>query len=175
MRSDDGGCSWRDISPTAPSLAGAGAVDEAVSIAAVSAPSSSTTSSYLYIGANVRPTDQLPVSLPAQPYVYVSKTGGRPYSVASSGNGLPPVGTVTDIAAADLAPRTVYVEITNAGSDSGIWASGDAGNSWNGPLSTDTSLTGLRVDPTVSNHLYAVKPAVGLVSSSDGGRTLGVM
>src|SRR4051794_13978658 len=171
VRSDDDGCSWQDISPVAPTVADTGAVSEALSIAAISAPSSSTSASYLYIGANVRPTNALPVSLPSQPYVYVSNIGGRATSVAGSGKGLPPVGTITDIAAADLSPRTVYVMISNAGSSRGLWASGDAGNSWNGPYTTDTTLTNLRVDPTVSNHIYAVKPGVGLVLSVDGGRT----
>ena len=173
LRSEDDGCSWYDVSPTAPSLGGSGgvSVDEAVAITAISAPSSSTSASYLYIGANVSATDKLPVSLPSQPYIYSSSTGGRPYSVANSGNGLPAVGSVSAIAASDLAPRTVYTIIANAGSNSGLWASNDAGNSWNGPYSTDTTLTGLRVDPTVSNHLYAVKPGVGVVVSNDGGRT----
>lgn len=171
MRSDDGGCSWRDISPTAPTVGDTGAVSEAVTIAALATPSSSTSSSYLYIGANIAPTDQLPVALPSQPYVYASQTGGRPYTVANSGNSLPPIGTITDLAAADLSPRTVYALIANAGSNSGLWASGDGANSWKGPLSTDTSLTHLRVDPTVSNHLYAVKPGVGVVQSTDGGRS----
>ena len=175
VRSDDDGCTWQDISPAAPTVADTGAVSEAVSIAAISAPSSSTSASYLYIGANIRPTNALPVSLPSQPYVYVSAIGGRPTFVASSGNNLPPIGTITDIAAADLSPRTVYVMISGAGSNSGLWASGDAGNSWNGPLSTDTALTGLRVDPTVSNHIYAVKPGVGVVLSTDGGRSFGAI
>src|SRR5580765_3610606 len=56
VRSDDDGCSWQDISPVAPTVADTGAVAEAVSIAAISAPSSSTRASYLYIGANIRPT-----------------------------------------------------------------------------------------------------------------------
>ena len=171
LRSDDDGCSWQDISPVAPTVAGTGAVAEAVSIAAISAPSSSTSASYLYIGANIRPTNSLPVSLPSQPYVYVSNIAGRTTFVANSGQGLPPVGTITDIAAADLAPRTVYAMISNAGSNSGLWASGDAGNSWHQPGSTDTTLTNLRVDPTVANHIYAIKPGVGLVLSVDGGRT----
>jgi len=171
VRSDDDGCSWQDISPVAPTVADAGSVPETLSIAAISTPSSSTSASYLYIGANVAPTNTLPVTLPTQPYVYVSNIGGRPTFVANSQQGLPPVGTITDIAAADLAPRTVYAMISNAGSNSGLWASGDAGNSWNGPYATDTTLTHLRVDPTVSNHIYAIKPGTGLELSTDGGRT----
>jgi hypothetical protein len=171
VRSDDGGCSWADLSPTAPDLAGLGAADEAVTIAGLATPSSSTTSAYLYIGANVTPTDRLPVALPSQPYVYVSNTGGPPYSIANSSNGLPPVGTISQIAASDLSPRTVYVLIGGAGNSDGIWASGDAGASWTGPLAADTTLTQLRVDPTVSNRLYAVKPGVGVVRSVDGGRS----
>ena len=171
VRSDDDGCSWHDISPVAPTVGDAGSINEAVSIAAISAPSSSTSASYLYIGANITPTNALPVSLPAQPYVYVSNIGGRATFVANSRQGLPPVGTITDIAASDLSPRTVYAMISNAGSNSGVWASGDGGNSWNGPYSGDTTLTGLRVDPTVSNHIYAVKPGIGLELSTDGGRT----
>ena len=111
VRSDDDGCTWQDISPVAATVGGAGVgprggVDRAPS----AAPSSSTSASYLYIGANVRPTNALPVSLPSQP-VCLREQHRRPDDVvASSGKGLPPVGTITDIAAADLAPRTVYVD-----------------------------------------------------------------
>ena len=38
VRSDDDGCSWHDISPVAPTVADAGSVSEAVTIAALSAP-----------------------------------------------------------------------------------------------------------------------------------------
>jgi hypothetical protein len=175
VRSDNGGCSWVDVSPTAPDLGGLGAAGEAVAVAGLATPSSSTSAAYLYIGANVSATDQLPVPLPSQPYVYVSKTGGRPDFVASSSNGLPRVGAIQQIAASDLSPRTVYVLIGGAGNGNGLWVSSDAGTSWTGPLATDTTLTQLRVDPTVSNRLYAVKPGVGVVRSTDGGRSFAAL
>jgi hypothetical protein len=169
-RSDDDGCSWSDVSPVAPPLvSGVDQAPQALTITSLAVPSSATSAGYLYIGADIAATDKLPVSLPAQPYVYASQTGGRPYTASGSGNGLPPVGHVQDVAASDLSPRTVYAMITGAGSNSGLWVSTDAANSWTGPKSTDTTLTSLRVDPNVANSVYALKPGVGLVLSRDGG------
>jgi hypothetical protein len=171
VRSDDDGCSWSDISPTPPTLAGLTQAPESVTITSIAAPSSATSEGYLYIGADVTPTDKLPLSLPAQPYVYASNTGGRPDIASGSGNGLPPVGHVQEVAASDLAPRIVYAMITGAGSNSGLWVSNDGAASWTGPLATDTSLADLRVDPDVANWIYAVEPGTGLMLSRNGGRT----
>ena len=171
MRSDDDGCNWFDISPSPPPLvSGLGQAPQAITITSIAAPSSATSVGYLYIGADVTPTDKLPVSLPAQPYVYASRTGGRP-DVVSSSNGLPRIGHVQEVAASDQSPRIVYAMITGANGNSGVYASGDGANTWTGPLSTDTSLTDLRVDPNVGNWIYAVKAGTGLVLSRDGGRS----
>lgn len=167
VRSDDDGCHWTDISPHPPTLGGLGVDSEATEITGIAAPSSSTVQSYLYVAVNVRPTDTLPVSLPAQPIVYASASAGIPFT--SSTNGLPTIGTITQIASPGTAPKSVYAVITAAGSNSGVYYSGDGASTWE-RRGSETDLTQLQVNPAVPNQLFAIS-SNGAVVSDDGGQS----
>jgi len=164
----DAGCSWRTASLPPVTVGGVSALHEATSITDIAAPSSSTASSYVYVAADVTVTDALPVALPSQPVVFASGDGGTTWT--SSSNGLPNVGSIAEIAAADQSPRDLYALVTGAGSNSGIYVSNDAGQTW-AKRSSDTSETHLRVNPAVLNQVFALRAGQGLVLSTDGGAT----
>ena len=167
-RTDDGGCSWHSAVLPPITVGGVSALPESMHITDVAAPSSSTSAQEAYVAADVTVTNSLPVSLPSQPVVYNSENGGTTWS--SSSSGLPTLGSVAELAAADQSPRTVYALVTGAGSKSGIYVSNDAGATW-ALRSGDTSVTHLRVNPAVVNQVYGLRDGQGLVLSTDGAAT----
>jgi photosystem II stability/assembly factor-like uncharacterized protein len=165
-RTDDGGCTWQTVTLPQVTVAGVAALPEAVGITDVATPSSSTSADYAYVAADATVTNALPVSLPSRPVVFASSNGGRSWT--SSSNGLPSIGSISELAASDAQPRSLYALVSGAGSNSGIYVSNDAGSTW-AVRSTDTSVSHLRVNPGVVNQIYGLRPGDGLVLSTDGG------
>jgi hypothetical protein len=167
-RTDDAGCTWRTASLPAVTVAGVSALAESMRITDIATPSSSTSASYVYVAGQVSVTDALPVSLPAQPVVFSSADSGSTWK--SSSNGLPSVGTIAELTAADQAPQNLLALVTGAGSSSGVYVSSDGGTTW-ALRNKDTTVSHLRVSPAVLNQIYGIRAGAGMVVSNDGGAT----
>ncbi len=166
MRSDDGGCSWREVF----------AVPE------------SATPQYPYTAATARITIVEPLAngryvlvveestpVASRPHIVVGGDG----SWAPGDTGLPPVGKPDFVAGAPSAPNTVYLGIDVAGAVDPLLVSSDGGASWtprSGPagLSPGSNLTGLEVDPGNPANLWA-SAAAGFFRSTDGGQSFGAV
>jgi hypothetical protein len=186
VRTDDGGCNWQTLvlpgtplvdAPPLPVPLPPGIPNGTPNINALSAPSTSTSQRFVYLGADLT----VPVStsgLPApiggaqppvtQPYVYASNDGGITFSAYHSG--LPTLGTVTDIVGAPSSPNIVYATVTDSsGQSSGLYRSSDFGKTWTRMSGAQPKTGSLKVNPAVSTSVFAEFDGVGLEVSSDSG------
>jgi hypothetical protein len=163
MVSNDDGCSWQATGQPIGSLGGVVPVENGTRITAVVAPSSATSSRFVYVAA------QTGVGGIGQPFVFHSQDGGRTFAPTRPDSGFPLSGTVEQLTASDYDPYQVYAVVDVAG-DRGLYASTDGGENWTrrGRVDSSFALGSLRADPVVANRLYGLG-ASGVQESDDGG------
>src|SRR5262249_34137339 len=129
MRSMDGGCGWEQIfdATNAPSAA-LGVLPQTATITSLAAPSSANSSRYLYVGVDAT------IAGVKQPLVAASAKEGRTWPYATSSNGLPPVGHISDLSATADLPLASYALVTSSvggtNVDRQVYASSDGGQTW---------------------------------------------
>lgn len=187
-RTIDGGCLWQQLTlpptpivdaPPLPVPLPVAVPAGAVHVNAITAPSSATSSEFVYLAADLAipqtDTSGLPAPLsgtqsPAtQPYVYMSANSGVSFSASQSG--LPTIGTVTDIAASPTSPNIVYASVVdNSGQKSGLYRSIDFARTWTFMSSAQPKQGTLKVNPAVPTSVFG-EFADGLEVSTDSGTT----
>jgi len=187
-RTDDGGCLWQQLvlpptpivdAPPLPVPLPVSVPAGAVHVNAITAPSSATSSQFVYLAAHLTipqsDTSGLPSPLsdtqsPAtQPYVFASNDSGLSFQGHQSG--LPTIGTVTDIAASPTSPNIVYASvIDNSSQKTGLYRSIDFGQTWTFMSPAQPKHGSLKVNPAVPTSLFG-EFASGLEVSSDSGST----
>ncbi|SFR31256.1 Sortilin, neurotensin receptor 3 [Robiginitalea myxolifaciens] len=111
---------------------------------------------------------------PAEGGIYKSVDGGSTWSSITKGLPSELIGKI-DIAVCPSDSRIVYALVEAPGKQGGLYKSTDQGESFtqvsshNGIRTRPFYYTNLRVDPTDSEHLYAL--ATGYYESEDGGET----
>jgi hypothetical protein len=186
-RTDDGGCIWQTLALPATPLIDASPLPIPLPVPvpagterinAITAPSTSTSTRFVYLGADISvpnaDTSGLPpplngLSVPAtQPYVYASDNNGQTFQAYHSG--LPTLGSVTDIAASPSGPNIVYANVTDtSGGKTGIYRSINFGRDWTFMSSAQPQPQTLKVNPVVSTSIYGEFSGGGLEVSSDSG------
>jgi hypothetical protein len=173
MFSRDAGCHWIGvIHPVPGGILGVlptGVTDllgtsPSTKVTAIAAPSSTTTTSHVYVG--------LEDSALLADGVRVGYYDGNRWRYDSTG--LPGGGHIAEVAASPTSPTTAYalIDPANALSDGGLYTTRDGGETWEqiNPDLRSTDLSDLAVDPGVPNILYGLGE-FGVVISQDGGRS----
>lgn len=167
MRTEDAGCTWQKVYEASTSLPLATA-----EITGIFAPSSGPSSRYVYVGV----TSRLPAGL-TSPAVAASARFGDPgsWTTASSQQGLPLLGTVTQLAASPQNPTAAFAVVeNNAGvaDRTQIFATQDAGASWvsNSGATGRYDGTGLLAHPSKQTYMFALQSGQ-VQRSTDTGAT----
>jgi hypothetical protein len=182
VRTIDGGCSWVPIFNADAAINGLVPQPAPDSISQVVAPSSATNSKFVYVVA------EHTVGGVNRPVVYSNSNHGTaawissdPNPASPSASSLPAAGKITDLAACNLLPSTVYAVVDSldaAGADvRNLYQSTDSGVTWqlrNG-VGAPFPYEQLLVHPTLNNGLFALASG-RLNQSNDAGavfRTVG--
>jgi hypothetical protein len=176
MRTDNLGCTWTPVGLPATSssqsilpidvpqpLDGLLRFPATLTVTDLSAPSSATQSSELYIGGTLKS------ALKDQPEVYVLAQNG---GVVEASSGLPKSGDLQEVSASDSVPTDAYVVVT--GGDAiegapGFYVTGTSGSSWTKRTAAVDGLSDLRADPVVPTSALALSDGHGLVVTHDAG------
>jgi len=173
MDTEDGGCHWRALAiPTSPGQAilpvslpqpfdGLLRIPSTLHITSLSAPSSATSSEYLYIGGT---NSSL---LRDQPVVYAVHNG-----VIGASSGMPDDGDLAEVTASDAVPTTAYAVVTGGGplGKPGLYATTNGGNPWALRPASTGGVADLHANPVVNTSLFALS-SKRLVVNNDGGQS----
>ncbi|MDQ3953627.1 MAG: hypothetical protein M3279_11810 [Actinomycetota bacterium] len=163
METTDGGCSWEQVFAVGllPSLdVPVSSVNATVDLIAI--PQGASDLTYLVVEEKAGPV--------TRPHVVVSRNGGDTWR--ASDDGLPPVsGEAVALETAPGSPDVAYLLVRElaTGTDA-LYATTDAGATWQQRSQGATPSIGLAIDPLDANRLWFWGGA-GLFHSSDGGRS----
>jgi hypothetical protein len=160
MRSDDGGCRWREVWSLEPAPSQAMPLSAATArVVAIAVPEDRREHATVY--AVLTEGDRARV---------VRSPSGEPGTFVLADSGLPPAGAPGLFRVSGANPDFLYLTAGNA-----LYASEDAGATWTSrtpvtEVGTATPIDALALDPKGPNNLYAVVSGA-LRHSRDGGRT----
>ena len=170
MRTDNLGCSWITVGMPATSasqsilpidvpqpLDGILRFPADLTITDISAPSSATQSSDLYVGGT-----QVS-ALKHQPVVYSLSHAG---TMVDASTGLPKTGDLAAVTASAASPSIVFAVVSGGGvtGSPGYYYSTNSGEQWNASTIADDGLSAFHADPVIPGTDYALG-ANGLVVS----------
>lgn len=163
METTNGGCSWKQVFAVGllPSLEiPVSSVNATVELIAI--PQGNSNLTYLVVEEKAGPI--------SRPHVIVSRDRGKTW--AASDDGLPPLsGQAVAIETTPSAPDAAYLLVRQVatGTDS-VYATTDAGETWEERSTGETASAGMAVDPLDPENVWFYGP-IGLQHSKDGGRS----
>lgn len=180
VRTQDAGCHWLPVLdpgvtstsvlplPVTPPVPVPPVPGASTRVTGIAAPSSATSSSYVYVAVTTG------VGSLSRPVIYVSKDAGATWAQTTQQSGLPSFGSVRAVTASAIVPTVAYAVVDGAAgvTDGAVYYTTDGGATWapGYPVTKSTVLDDLRVNPVVSNMLFA-RDSRGLLYSTDGART----
>jgi len=161
MRSTDGGCAWQRVYVASEEATFAG---PAITQIAIPASPGAHVRTYLLVVERAGGV--------SRPHVVRSSDGGRSWRVSDAG--LPPAGEPRPLVISPSNPQEIYLGIDAGGVLNALYASSDAGTSWQlrgAPAElAGKRMGGITVDPLEAATLWAPSDN-GLYRSTDGGRS----
>ncbi|HWL64598.1 MAG TPA: hypothetical protein VNP73_01375, partial [Actinomycetota bacterium] len=159
MRSQDGGCSWRESLVVAEETSFQRPVGEPPRVKSIAIPEGNGARVYLLLEEQVGPA--------TRPHVMVSANGGNSWTVSDTA--LPPLGTPGLLRAAPSNPAVAYLTVDVAGASDALFATQDGGGSWQLRSRVPTGgLIDMKIDPLDAQNIW-LGGATGLFHSTDGG------
>lgn len=161
MRSEDRGCSWKEVYNLADEPTLQKPLAGSSTIKGIVIPERGGARMYLMVEEQAGPV--------SSPHVIVGSNGGNDWQLSDTG--LAPAGVPRVLHAAPSNPSVAYLTVDVAGSGDLLYATTDGGATWQLRSRQDQSgVVDLEVDPQDANDLWVAGPG-GLFHSTDGGTT----